>query len=129
MFRSNFENDETRILIINRIGILADLYKYADIAYVGGSFKQGIHNVMEPAVYGLPVLFGPVHNNSYEARRLVKKGGAIVINDADSFYTEVEKLINVETERKAIGSIALSYATKNSGGTDKIIEFVKSVLH
>lgn len=129
LFRSNFENDETRILIINRIGILADLYKYADIAFVGGSFKQGIHNVMEPAVYGLPVLFGPVHNNSYEARRLVKKGGAIVINDADSFYMEVEKLINVETERKAIGSIALSYATKNSGGTDKIIEFVRSIIN
>ena len=54
---NNYKNE--RVILIDSIGILLSLYKYADAAYVGGSFKQGIHNVLEPAVYGIPVLFGP----------------------------------------------------------------------
>lgn len=129
LYSEGFDKKKTRILIINKIGILADLYKYADIAYIGGSFKQGIHNVIEPAIYGLPVMFGPVHNNSYEAKKLIKSGGAITINNSEEFYSEIKKLVSDEIYRKAIGNNAQTYANRNSGGTVKIISYINEILN
>ena len=85
-----------RVLIIDSIGLLAEIYKYARLAYVGGSFKQRIHNVMEPAIYGIPVLFGPKHENSYEAIKLVQKMGGIVVHDSKSMLKEIESFMNNE---------------------------------
>ncbi len=69
--RFSYKNDysDEKIILVDSIGILLTLYFYADIAYVGGSFKQGIHNVLEPAVYGIPVVFGPKNKNSQEAQK------------------------------------------------------------
>nr|HPN39261.1 glycosyltransferase N-terminal domain-containing protein [Melioribacteraceae bacterium] len=72
-YLNNYQNEQ--VIIIDSIGILLTLYYYADIAYVGGSFKQGIHNVLEPAVYGIPVVFGPKIQTSQEARHLVNING------------------------------------------------------
>ena len=117
-----------RIMIIDKIGVLADIYKYGDIAYVGGSFKQGIHNVMEPAVYGLPVLYGPVHKNSYEAKKLLKKEGSITINSAEDFISEMKSLLSDKTKCETIGKNAYDYVNKNSGGTKKILGYLEHIL-
>jgi 3-deoxy-D-manno-octulosonic-acid transferase len=68
-----------RFIIVDSVGILMALYQYANVAYVGGSFRQGIHNVLEPAVYGIPVVYGPRHTNSQEAIELVRRGGGFVV--------------------------------------------------
>jgi 3-deoxy-D-manno-octulosonic-acid transferase len=110
-----------RIILVDIVGVLADLYRYGDIAYVGGSFKQGIHNVMEPAIYDIPVIYGPVHRNSFEAIRLNEAGGSIVINSSADFRTTVQKLLTDSDFCTGTGQKAGSYAKKNLGATDRIL--------
>lgn len=112
---------ESRLLIIDVVGVLADLYKYADIAYVGGSFKQGIHNVMEPAIYKIPVLYGPVHKNSFEAINLHKAGGSVLLNNEKDGLAILEDLIGNENKRVEIGNMAYKFAVENLGATDRIV--------
>lgn len=119
---------QERVLIVDTIGHLADLYKYADIAYVGGSFKQGIHNVLEPAIYGLPVIFGPVHKNSFEAEQLYKKGGAIVVDSASEFQNQITQLLKDTTHREEVGKKALAYASESFGSTKKVLTIIKEYL-
>ncbi len=109
-----------RVIIVDRIGVLADLYKYAGIAYVGGSFKQGIHNVMEAAVYGVPVLYGPKHINSSDAIDLLNAGGSLQIINAEQLKEQLKQLINDESRRLRIGRKAAEFANKNIGATDKL---------
>ena len=111
-----------KIILIDSIGILLTLYHYADIAFVGGSFKQKIHNVLEPAVYGIPVLFGPKNKNSHEALVMINKGCGLVINNEDEAYKVLNKLIVDEKERKQIGNISTEYVEQNIGATEKIIK-------
>ena len=127
-FSQNNFDEENNVLIIDKVGILADLYKYADIAYVGGSFKQGIHNVMEPAIYGIPVIYGPVYTNSYEAIKLLKEGGSRVVSDEEEFKKTINEMINQPKKRQRIGEKGYSFATKNIGGTEKIISKIKEWL-
>jgi 3-deoxy-D-manno-octulosonic-acid transferase len=117
-----------RVIIVDTIGQLADLYQYAIAAYVGGSFKQGVHNVMEPAIYGIPVLFGPVHENSYEAIQLAKIEGGIVFENEDQAKEILERLFTDESFRKATGKKALDMAQKNIGATDKLLTYWKSIF-
>ncbi len=84
---------KSRVLIVDKVGVLADLYKYAHVAYVGGSFRQGIHNVMEPAVYEIPVLYGPAHKNSFEAILLHREEGSIVVNNAKELTEALNQLL------------------------------------
>lgn len=111
-----------RIIIIDSIGILLTLYYYADAAYVGGSFKQGIHNVLEPAVYGIPVIFGPRIENSQEARTLVKLGGSKVVKNKKEAYRTLRTIFSDENVRKSMGEIAFDYVNCNIGATDKIMK-------
>ncbi len=116
-----------KIIIVDSIGILLTLYFYADVAYVGGSFKQGIHNVLEPAVYGIPVIFGPKIENSQEAQRLVAIGGAKLINNKNEIYRHLRNLFGNETLRKKVGKISLDYVTQNIGATDEILKEIYSI--
>lgn len=118
-----------RVLLIDTIGQLADLYQYAHAAYVGGSFKQGIHNVMEPAIYGIPVIYGPIHENSYEAICLAKSEGGIIIEDESRFTERVNSLVKNNSYREKIGENAFAYVQKNIGATDKIIKNWDSLLN
>jgi 3-deoxy-D-manno-octulosonic-acid transferase len=123
LFSENHYPASSRVLIIDKVGILADCYKYAHIAYVGGSFKQGIHNVMEPAVYGLPVLFGPRHQNSFEAIQLNQLGGGITVHNTDEAFRNLSALVNDEKFRQKTGNHALTFALENSGAVDKLLKY------
>ena len=125
-YLNNYKDE--RIIIIDSIGILLTLYFYADAAYVGGSFKQGIHNVLEPAVYGIPVLFGPKYHNSQEAELLLKLGGASVVNNKKEAFTKLRSLFKDENERKATGNICSNYVNANIGATALILEEISSYL-
>jgi 3-deoxy-D-manno-octulosonic-acid transferase len=121
--RFSYKNDYSneKIILIDSIGILLTLYFYADIAYVGGSFRQGIHNVLEPAVYGIPVIFGPRNNNSQEARKMIDIGCGIEIQNKLETYRIFRELLSNDEKRKLVGEIAYNYVQKNIGATEKII--------
>jgi len=117
-----------RIVIVDSVGILMALYQYADIAYVGGSFRQGVHNVLEPAVYGIPVVYGPRHTNSQEAQELLRKGGGFLINDQLECYKTLRTLL-IDTKARAIaGNVALKLVKENIGATERFIEHLAKVL-
>ena len=119
---------QKRVIIINTVGILADMYKYAHLAYVGGSFKQGIHNVMEPAIYGIPVMYGPVHTNSYEAQSLLENRGALLVKNSTDFDAALQRLMEDESLRLQYGENARRFAMERCGATDKIMNRLEKHL-
>jgi 3-deoxy-D-manno-octulosonic-acid transferase len=123
----NSYKDE-RIIIVDSIGILLTLYAYADLAFIGGSFKQNIHNVLEAAVYGIPVLFGPKIDNSQESRELLKRGGGILIKNQREAYRQLRTCFRDEALRKEKGRIAAGYVKENLGATKKILKEIYAVI-
>jgi 3-deoxy-D-manno-octulosonic-acid transferase len=121
--RFSFKNDykDEKIILVDSIGILLTLYYYADVAYVGGSFKVGVHNVLEPAVYGIPVIFGPRNKNSQEALKMITLGCGIEIKTKNEAYRNFRRLLSDEEKRKEIGEISHKYVQNNIGATEKIL--------
>lgn len=119
-YLNNYKGE--RVIIIDSIGVLLTLYAYANAAYVGGSFKQGIHNVLEPAVYGIPVLFGPKHENSQEAVHLTKIGGGICVHTKKDAFKNLRMIFGNEQLRVKLGNICSDYVKENIGATSKILE-------
>jgi 3-deoxy-D-manno-octulosonic-acid transferase len=117
-----------RVIIVDSIGILLTLYTYADVAFVGGSFKQNIHNVLEAAVYGIPVIFGPKIENSQEAQQLSEKGGGSVIKGKRQAYRKLRSLFSDKILRETRGKISMELVQKNIGATKKIIEEIERVI-
>ncbi|MCX6134741.1 MAG: 3-deoxy-D-manno-octulosonic acid transferase [Ignavibacteriales bacterium] len=116
------------VILVDSIGILMSLYQYADVAYVGGSFRQGIHNVLEPAVYGVPVLYGPKHQNSQEAVELARRGGSFVVTTAEECYLELRRLFNDKKARVRAGGESQKLVQENVGATQRFIEYIETAL-
>jgi 3-deoxy-D-manno-octulosonic-acid transferase len=124
---NNEQHSGPNVLIIDNIGILSRLYKYATVAYVGGGYgADGVHNVLEAAVYGKPVVFGPVYEKFYEAIGLVNSGGAISI-DGGPVKLEIvlNGLLKDEAERKKRGDAAAQFVHDNAGASKKIMQFIQ----
>lgn len=121
------DNDAPNILIIDNIGMLSRLYKYATIAYVGGGYgADGVHNVLEAAVYGKPVVFGPVFEKFDEAIGLVNAGGAVSIDGGPVKLENVlERLLNDAPERETMGNAARRFVLENAGASSKILQFIQ----
>jgi 3-deoxy-D-manno-octulosonic-acid transferase len=115
------------VLIIDNIGMLSRLYKYATVTYVGGGYgADGVHNVLEAAVYGKPVVFGPVYEKFNEAIGLVKAGGAVSIDGGPvKLETIMNGLLNDEAERKRRGESAKQFVYDNAGASKKIMQFIQ----
>lgn len=116
---------EAKTLIIDGMGMLSKLYYYATVTYVGGGFKSGIHNTLEAAVYGKPVLFGPNYQKFKEARDLIAEGAAFSINDSEGLKTKMDHLINDPELLSKAGNAAKNYVEENTGATMKIIQFIQ----
>jgi 3-deoxy-D-manno-octulosonic-acid transferase len=111
---------KTRCLILDKIGVLKYVYRLGDVAYIGNGFgKSGIHNTMEAAVYGKPVVFGPNHKKFMEAVELLKRGGAFTFKTKEELDGITYKLIQ-EYQLKDIARINKNFVTSNSGATEKI---------
>ncbi len=119
---------EISVLLIDTIGLLTKIYGYADIAYVGGGFATGLHNTLEPAVFGIPVIIGPNYEGFKEAEDLVAQKGIFSVSDKNSFNTTVEKLWNDNDHYKKTGNINHSYVQKQQGATKEITTFINSLL-
>jgi 3-deoxy-D-manno-octulosonic-acid transferase len=112
---------DKRVLIIDSIGILAQLYKYCDIAYIGGGFGSGIHNILEAAVFGKPVIFGPKYQKFQEAKDLIQLEGAFSIKEEKEFKNIVERLIDNDLYRIKVSEICKNYVKQKTGATDHIL--------
>lgn len=111
-------------LIIDGYGLLSSLYRYATLAYVGGGFGVGIHNVPEAAVYGVPVFFGPNNQRFREARDLINEGGSFEVTSADDFQAQADRLLADEKALAKSGQAAGDYIRRNSGATEAIFREV-----
>lgn len=117
-----------QVILVDSVGILMTLYASAHVAYVGGSFKQGIHNVLEAAVYGIPVLFGPRHGNSQEPIQLVESGGGFVVNNSTELHRAVHHLLSDETARSSAGQRASRFVQANTGATERFLDHLEPFL-
>lgn len=111
-----------QVLIIDAVGMLTKIFSYADIAFVGGGFgKEGVHNVLEPAVFGIPVIYGPIIDKFTEAVELQKFGGGIVIHSFTETETVVKELLNNPEKMKETGTKAKDYVFNKPNSTQTII--------
>ena len=111
---------EADCLIINCYGLLSSIYRYAHVAYVGGGFGVGIHNVPEAAVYGVPVLIGPNNKNFREAQDLLRMGGCFEITGQTLFNAVVDRLSSDAELREKRGDVCKDYIISNAGASDVI---------
>ena len=118
--------NKSNILIIDNIGMLSRLYKYADITYVGGGFGyDGLHNILEASVYGKPVLFGPEFEKNFEAEELIECGGGITITNALELERTLTNLFNNPEELEKRSVAAKNYVYSNAGATKKIMDYIQ----
>ena len=123
---SSYSNQ--RVIIVDSIGVLSILYNHADAAFIGGSFKQNVHNVLEAAVYGIPVLFGPKIENSQEAKQLVDTAGGMLVRGKKEMYRRLRTVFQDENLRKRRGEKSIEYVQKNIGATEKIFSEIKTLI-
>lgn len=119
---------EVDVLIIDTIGLLTKIYSYANIAYVGGAFATGLHNTMEPAVFGIPIIIGPQFQGFKEAEDLVKEGGILPISSQDSFDNLMGDLLNKPVSITNIGDINAKYINRNIGASDLIMKYISKII-
>ncbi len=110
-----------QVLIVDSIGKLSSLYQYGQIAYIGGGFGAGIHNILEAATYGMPLIFGPNYGKFREARELIARGAAISLSNANELNQTINYLLNHPLELERLSSIARNYVSENGGATQKIL--------
>ncbi len=113
---------DSRVLLIDNIGMLSSAYSYAYIAAIGGGFGKGIHNILEPASWGIPVIFGPRYENFKEAVDLLKEGGAKSFQTFDDFRKIIDLLLSDEKIYTISAGIASKYVKENAGATGIIIK-------
>ncbi len=118
-----------RVLIIDRIGMLSNLYQYASIAFIGGGFGKGIHNILEAATFGMPVIFGPQYQKFAEARDLVSYHCAFSVKNLKEFTEIVSKLLNDYNLVKHISDVNRNYVVAKCGATLQIMQFINALIN
>jgi 3-deoxy-D-manno-octulosonic-acid transferase len=117
---------DKKILIINNIGMLSRLYAYGDIAFVGGGFqKAGIHNILEPAVFGVPAIFGPVYEKFVEAKELASLHYAFPINNIAEATGVLKKLVTDDAYRIGIRASLQRFMQEHTGATGIIMDEIE----
>ncbi|HET9424247.1 MAG TPA: glycosyltransferase N-terminal domain-containing protein [Gemmatimonadaceae bacterium] len=117
------------VIVVDRVGVLGDLYALASIAYVGGGFHgQGLHSVLEPAAFGVPVLVGPRHHGSRDALALIRAGGAAVFTDERSAVSTMTRWLRQDDARRAAGEDARAVVRDGLGAAERSLRLVASLL-
>lgn len=117
-------NEKAKVLLIDNVGLLSQLYRFAQFAYVGGGFGQNIHNIQEAVAYGCPVFFGPNHKNFTEALDLVRLGGAFAVGGKADLLITVNKFIHDDVFRQTASEVCRRYVDESIGATGKVMESV-----
>jgi 3-deoxy-D-manno-octulosonic-acid transferase len=113
--------EEYDVLLIDNIGMLSSVYQYGSIAYIGGGFGKGIHNVLEAATFGLPVVFGPNYHKFREAEKLIESKGAFSINSFDTLKNILDKFLTDPDFIQTASQICKQYIADNTGATEIIL--------
>lgn len=121
--KKQLEACDPNVLIIDNIGMLSSIYAYADVAYIGGGFGEGIHNVLEAATYGVPVVFGPNYHKFQEAKDLIHSKAAFSVSTLQDLVDAFDYLQHDEN-LKEIGRRASGYVQQQAGATEKILSFL-----
>lgn len=114
-----------KVLIIDNIGMLSQLYRYADVAYIGGGFGRGIHNILEAVTFGKPVVFGPNHTKFQEALDIIACGGGWTYSTANELHSILGNLLSDPQAMQAASEQCLQYMEKNLGSTEKILNTIE----
>jgi 3-deoxy-D-manno-octulosonic-acid transferase len=123
--KNDIDLSSFNVFIIDTIGILTKIYSYADIAYVGGGFgNPGVHNILEPATFGVPIVIGPNYSHFAEATALVHQEGCLSISNQNELNDAFNLLINNEDERHEKGHICSTFVQMNKGATDIILKHI-----
>ena len=109
-------------LIVDNFGLLSSIYRYGQIAYIGGGFGAGIHNLPEAAVHKIPVIFGPKHNKFIEARQLLQNGGGFTINNEADLNKVLKNFVTSPEDLDIAGEKAIEYIYNSAGATKKIVD-------
>ena len=117
-----------RVLLVDTIGILAEVYRLGDAAYIGGAFSTGVHSVIEPAIEGMPVVFGPLYDNSYEALRMTEADAAFCVRNAQDVRVQLERLLYDDEVRAKAGDAARRYVDSQLGATEKSMAVIAEYL-
>ncbi|MCB0851956.1 MAG: 3-deoxy-D-manno-octulosonic acid transferase, partial [Bacteroidetes bacterium] len=117
-------NSQHRILWIDNIGMLSRLYHYGDLAYIGGGWGSGLHNILEAVVFGLPVIFGPQIQKFPEAGDLIVAGGGFAVSNQDEFTRKVKTLIEDKQLRESISVKNIAFIENKAGATQKIMDWL-----
>lgn len=126
MENENFAEGSSSLLFLDTVGMLSSVYRYADFVFVGGGYRDGLHNTMEPAVFGMPIFFGqPYYRKFKEALDLLQLGGAQTVANADEFTQAFMEVYENEALRKQKADICHEYVQKNAGATEKVMEVIK----
>jgi len=119
---------DAEIIVVDKIGLLSILYSMCKIAYVGGGFGSGIHNLLEPAVFGIPLVFGENNSKFEEAKNLKTIKAGFEINDSESLISIYTYLLNNYTELKKSGENAKKYVLENTGGSKQIVNYLNHII-
>lgn len=117
------------VLIVDTIGMLSSIYQYADVAIIGGGFGKGIHNTLEAAVWGVPVLFGPNYGKFEEAKQLIQAGGAFSFQNETALSIILQKFINQTAYKQECALAARNYVLEKGGATQKFIVFIARIFN
>ncbi len=125
LYSEGVPGPSTKVFLVDTIGLLTKIYSYADVAVVGGGFdKEGIHNVLEPAVFGTPIIIGPVYDKYQEAVDLVGRKGCLVAHDQHEFNKHMSDLLTDEVFRRQTGMLCRDFILENTGSTEIIVNFL-----
>ncbi|GHB68998.1 3-deoxy-D-manno-octulosonic acid transferase [Persicitalea jodogahamensis] len=123
------KNKAARYLLIDNIGMLSSLYRYGQVAYIGGAFGAGLHNILEAATFGLPVIFGNKNFEKFqEAVDLIRQQGAWAVGDASDFQNKLELFLSNPSVRAESGAINRAYVQTRTGATDDVMQRVAELL-
>ncbi len=122
LYTSSGSCEGSDLLIVNTVGLLSSLYRYGHMAYVGGGFGNGIHNILEPAVFGSPMIFGPNHQKFNEAQDLLKLGAATEITDGSGLLNAFSKFLDNPPILQDSSQTCLNYVNANQGASEKILK-------
>jgi len=113
--------ETAQVLIIDNIGMLSNLYQYADIAYIGGGFGSGIHNILEAVAFGAPVIFGPNHHKFPEASEIIKQGGGFSVSDTGDLQKTMDLLLSDAMVLKMASMTCKNLVQSRKGATERIL--------
>ena len=122
-------SDDSEVIVVDRTGVLGDLYKLASCAFVGGGFhRAGLHSVIEPAAFGVPVLFGPRYGSNRDAKSLVARGGGLSASSTSEIITHLARWLADDSARQAAGAMAAAMVREGLGAAERSATLVERLI-